>query len=612
MAQSKYGDFKNANRYQHKALVVLKFEEMKVDGRTQVYATGFDLEKPDQQISVALMQEEGYRKNIAQISFGITEKSDGNDTKYYNTASSKEITKAEYEEFIHTSSAVEQQFNTLVSQRANAEGLLAKRLRIGRLPAVLMFDNANKLDQVGGIEVYEARWVSGLSGNVNRIEDDQALEDDFAISHRKVLGNISIKYNEANQPVWGDCKAIDRITDLTAPNPANTAEENMTLAIRNRDILRYALSNVTTSEDGYKVERKPFTYFNLVDTKADVKKEGDRVVQTIPLFSEEVADSRHKTDDPIVKFNFKRPKDAADTLEAYLYHQDAQTLPLKTLLHSGEDLNAGNKYEIDKAYNADKARAVIASLTNRKFQPIVTPDLAERITDKGLQVEVAKKANELKSLHKKMVMGELEPRMINGTVFPLGPKYLNRFVQEVQLTNAGKMRPMRGLVSMQPFENAENKTGTEKIMSHEKGELIFSEMYICPKKWETTSDNPSVFTPLITTPAQSYDAVVKSRVSHKDLTEEHAPTVDSYRFIGVEYKDYINGTKEIPSIVQALTEEKERIQQLDHTKDQTKEYENFYRLMGVHKVPKDAGIEAKSPDSPKAPTKEQSVEFDMS
>lgn len=612
MAQSKYGDFKNANRYQHKALVVLKFEEMKVDGRTQVYATGFDLEKPDQQISVALMQEEGYRKNIAQISFGIAEKNDGNETKYYNTASSKEITKAEYNEFIHTSTAVEQQFNTLVSQRANAEGLLAKRLRIGRLPAVLMFDNANKLDQIGGIDVYEARWVSGLSGNVNSLEEDKELEDDFAVSHRKVLGNIRVKYNEANQPVWGDCNAIDRITDLQTPSPANTAEENQTLAIRNRDILRYALSNVTTSEDGYKVERKPFTYFNLVDTKADAKKEGDRVAQTVSLFSEEVSDSRHKTDDPVVKYHFKRPKDAAETLEAYMYQQDAQTLPLKDLLRTGEDLTLSNKHEIDKAYNADKARAVLSSLMNLKFQPVVTPELAERVTDKGLQAEVAIKANELKSLHKKLAMGELEPRMINGTTYPLGPKYLHRFVQEVQFTNAGKMRPMRGLVAMKPFENAENKTGPEKIMPHEKGELIFSEMYICPKKWETTTDTPSVFTGLITTPAQSYDAVVKSRVSHKQLTEEHAPTVDSYRFIGVEYKDYINGTKEVPSIVQALSEEKQRIQQLDSTKDQTKEYENFYRLMGVHKVPNEIGAEPKSPDSPKAPSKEQSAEFDMS
>lgn len=607
MSQRKYGDFKNANRYQHKALVVLKFEEMKVDGKTQVYATGFDLEKPDQQISVALMQEDGYRKNIAQISFGITEKTDGDVKKYYNTASSKEITKAEYDEFIHTSSAVEQQFNNLISQRANAEGLLAKRLRIGRLPAVLMFDNANKLDQIGGIDVYEARWVSGLSGNVNRLEDDQALEDDFAVSHRKVLGNIRIKYNEADQPVWGDCNAIDRITDLKAPNPANTAEENAILATRNRDILRYALSNVTTSEEGYKVERKPFTYFNLVDTKS----EENKVTQTIPLFTEEVADSRHKTDDPIVKFHFKRPKDAADTLEAYMYHQDAQTLPLTKLLQSGEDLDLGDKNDINKAYNADKTRAVISSLLNIKFQPVVTPELAERATDKGLQADIAKKANELKGLHKKLVMGELEPRMINGTTYPLGPKYLNRFTQEVQLTSAGKKRPMRGLVSMQPFENSENKS-TEKIMSHENGELIFSEMYICPKKWETTTDTPSVFTGLITTPAQSYDAVVKSRVSHKELTEEHAPTVDSYRFIGVEYKDYIDGTKQVPSIVQALAEEKERIQQLDHSKDQTKEYENFYRLMGIHKVPSDVGVEAKAPAATKEKSKDYGAEFDMS
>ena len=96
-----YGGFKNANRYEHKALVVLKFEEVEVNGLPQIYATGFDLARPDQKISIALMQEDGFRKNIAQLDYGITEKTDGAETKYFNTASGAEIPKAEYQSLLH-------------------------------------------------------------------------------------------------------------------------------------------------------------------------------------------------------------------------------------------------------------------------------------------------------------------------------------------------------------------------------------------------------------------------------------------------------------------------------------------------------------------------------
>lgn len=601
---SKYGDFRNTNRYGHKALVVLKFEEVNVDGRPQVYATGFDLERPDQKISIALMQEEGYRKNIAQVSFGLVEKNNGNETQYFNTQSGKQISKEDYEQHLHHGQNINQEFDTLIKQRAKAEGLLAKRLRIGKLPAVLMFDNANKIGEIGGIEIHEARWVSGLSGNTNRIEADQKLEDDFAVSHRKVLGNIRVKYDDHNNPVWGDCNAIDRIVDLKAPTPTNTPEENQSLSLRNRDILRYALSNTTTSDEGYKVERKPFTYVNLIDTKGEVN-------QTISIRSEEVADSRHKNDDPIVKYNFQRPEDAPVTLEAYMFHNDSQTKALSALIASGSEISSHHKYDIKEAYAADKARAVICSLMNLKFTPIITPDLAQRAVDKDVATDISIKANDLKSFHRKLVMGELSPRMINGTVYPLGPKYLQRFVDEVQITNRGGQRPMRGLVEMKPFPEVDGvRNRNEKIVSHAENKLIFSEMYICPKKWETTSENPSVFTGLITTPAQSHAAVLRGRILHTELQESHSPSADSYRFIALEYKDYINGTKEMPSIVNALKEERDRIDELSKTNDASKEYEKYYRLTGVHKVPESTAQNTRSQQyrSEAAPTDS----FDMS
>lgn len=578
--KTNYGGFKNANRYEHKALVVLKFEEVEVNGRPQIYATGFDLARPDQKISIALMQEDGFRKNIAQLDYGITEKTDGAETKYFNTASGAEIPKAEYQSLLHNNVNIGQDYNRIAKQRAKAEGLLAKRLRIASLPAVLMFDNANKLSEVGGIEVYEARWVSGLSGNTNQVDRDKEIEDDFTVSHRKVLGNIRVKYNENNKAVWADCNAIDRVIDLKAPSPTAPDQEIEQLSIRNRDILRYALSNVTTSDDGYRVERKPFTYFNLTDSKT-----GNHV-QTVSLLTEEIMDSRHKTDDPIVKFNFKRPEDAHVTLEAYLFHQDAKTKPLNDLLASGAPLTGADKKMINDAYSADKARAVISGLTNLAFTPIITPELAERANDKDLAADLSIKANDLKSIHKKLALGELVPRMINGTTYPLGPKYLNRFVDEVQVTDAGGLRPMRGLVDMQPFPEREGfKHTSEKIVPYVDNQLIFSEMYICPKKWETTTDTPSVFTGLITTPAQSYKEVVARRVMHTELQESHAPSASSYRFLALEYKDYVTGVKEVPSVANAMREERERIEELAKTKDATAEYEQYYRLMGVHKLP---------------------------
>ena len=603
-AKFDYGDFKNANRYGHKAVVVLKFEEVQIEGRTQIYATGFDLDKPGQQVSIALMQEDGYRKNIAQVNYGITEKVSGNEVKYFNTNTGKEIPKNEYNDLLKNNVNVEQDFNKLVRQRSNAEGLLAKRLRIASLPAVLMFDNANKLNEVGGIEVYEARWVSGLSGNTNSVDADKEVERDFTVSHRKVLANIRIKYDENDRPVWGDCNAVDRVIDLKAPNPTNTQELNAELKLRNRDILRYALSNVIKSGN-YEVERKPFTYFNLVDPKDKTN------VQTVSILTEEKMDSRHKTDDPIVKFHFKRPEDAAVTLNAYLHFQDAKTKPLLDLLTSGSTLTGLNKKDINDAYAADKARAVICSLLSLKFNPIITNELTERANDKDLAADLSIKANDLKSIHKKLCLGELEPRMINGTTYPLGPKYLQRFVQEVQITDAGNLRPMRGLVNMQPFEEREGvRPKGEKILPYQDNKLIFSEMYICPKKWETTSDRPSVFTGLITSPAQSLKEVMSRRVMHSDLQEFHSPSASSYRFLANEYKDYINGTLEIPSVGKAIAEERERVMELSKVQDATVEYDNFYRLMGIHKAPEQP--KQAEPQAATSVAKEHNSEMDLS
>lgn len=602
-AKADYKSFKNANRYTHKALVVLKFEEVEVEGRTQIYATGFDLEKPNQKVSVALMQEAGYRKNIAQVNYGVTEKKNGDQIAYYNTNAGTEISKEEYNDFLKNNLSLAQDFNKLARQRANAEGLLAKRLRVASLPAVLMFDNANKLSEVGGIDVYEARWVSGLSGNTNKLDQDKEIEQDFTVSHRKVLGNIQVKYDEYNRAIWADCRAVDRIIDLKTPSPANTPEENIELKTRNRDILRYALSNVTTSDDGYKVERKPFTYVNLIDKE-------NKHTQTISILTEEVMDSRHKTDDPIVKFHFKRPEDAPITLEAYMFHNDTKTKPLVDIIQSGAPLTAANKREINDAYAADKARAVLSSLTNLKFNPILTPSLAELANDKDVATDLMIKANDVKSIHKKIVMGELSPRMINGTVYPLGPKYLHRFVDEVQVTNTGGLRPMRGLVNTQPFPEIDGvRPKGEKILSHIDNQLIFSEMYICPKKWETTSDTPSVFTGLITTPAQSHREVVSRRVMHADLQESHSPPENSYRFLSLEYKDYINGTIEMPSVAKAMQEERERLAELSKTKDATVEYENYYRLMGVHTVPEAPKKEEKDVDRSIAKTHDSSMDL---
>lgn len=575
---SKSDAFKYKNRYGYKGLVVLKFENFEVDGKPQIYATGFDLDNPTQKISVALMQEEGYRKNIAQTDFGIVEKTDGDQTRYFNQRAGVEIDSKTYNDFLENNIGVDSKFNKIVSQRSKAENLLTKKNR-ATLPAVLMFDNANKLGTIGDIAVYEARWVSGISGNNPKPDFEKEVDKTFNVMHRKVLGNVSIKY-DGERAYWGDINAVDRITTLETPKPNQTPDEIQEISLRNRDLLRYALHNQVKSADGYKAERKPFTCFNILDSKGEHQ-------ETVRLYAEEFLDGRYKEGDPTQKMKFMRPKDAPETLHAYLYHQDKFSKPLKDLIESGEPIELKDKDLISKAIRSDKARAVISSLVNTPFTPLVTKDLAERSSNPDMQRFIAIEANKLNGFYKKMVLGELQPRLVSGTTYAIGPKYLERFVNEIQLTNEGRSRPLRGIVHTEPFNNPNNTPmqHRDKIYGHTPdNKLIFSEMYICPALFDAKAEFSSVYTGLVTIPHQSYKQAEKSRVLHTDLTEEHAPKLDSFRFIEHEYKDYTNGTLEAPSVVKLLNEEKDRIATIDNEKDSKVAYDTYYRLLGTHKT----------------------------
>jgi len=569
--------YRNSNRYQHKGVVVLGFHERTVNGDTQVYATGFDLDKPDEMVSVALMQPEGFRKHIAQFQFGLTEKTNGTDVTYYNNLTKKEITEEAYKDMLHNHSGIDTAFNKLMSQRRNAEGLLTKQSRLSQLPAVLMFDNANKLGEVGGMSIYEAKWVNGIAGNT---KNDKAA-DDFTLSHRKVLGNIRVKYDDFGRPVWGDCHAVDRIIDLKSPSPKNTEQEMRDLSERNRDILRYALSNVTASDEGYQAERKPFTYFNLHDKQGQFK-------ETVAIYNEEFSDSRTKQGESSIKYDFMRPKDAPETLEAYMFHQDAFSLDLKQAIVKNEPIDDPAK--IEQALKADKARAVISALTGLKFQPLITSELAERAETPELKKTISIYGNTLKSLHKDLVLGDLKPRMVNGTIYPIGPKYLERFVKDVMPTTYGRSKPIAGIV------NLEGEGNNMRIRSFNEDRTIpFSPMYISPKKWDSGNDkNPSVFTSFITTPGQSYNEVINSRINHTDLKEEHSPTVDSFRLIRKDYEDYINGAKALPNVFDLMDKEKERILEIKDEQQAIKANEVYCRLLGNHEV---KPLEVRAPEN---------------
>lgn len=588
--------YRNSNRYHHKGVVVLGFHERTVNGETQVYATGFDLDKPDEMVSVALMQPEGYRKHIAQFQFGLVEKTNGADVTYYNNITKKEISEEVYKDLIHNQSGIDTAFSKLMSQRRKAEGLLTKQSRLSELPAVLMFDNANKLGEVGGMSIYEAKWVNGIAGNT---KNDKAA-DDFTLSHRKVLGNIRVKYDDLGTPIWGDCHAVDRIMDLKTPNPKNTEQEMRDLSERNRDILRYALSNVTASDDGYQAERKPFTYFNLHDKQGQFK-------ETVAIYNEEYSDSRTKQGESSIKYEFMRPKDAPETLEAYMFHQDSFSLPLKQAIVKNEPID--NLKQIENALKADKSRAVIAALTGLKFQPLITNELAERAETPELKKTIAIYSNTLKSLHKDLVLGDVKPRMVNGTIYPIGPKYLERFVKDVMPNNYGKSKPIAGIV------NLEGEGNNMRIRSYNSDKTIpFSPMYISPKKWDSGNDkNPSLFTAFITAPGQSYKEVFNSRIDHTQLKEEHAPTVDSFRLIRKDYEDYINGSKELPNVFELMDKEKERILQIKDESQAIKANEVYCRLLGDHEVKK---LEVKAPEGNDSrytpePEKQKSSEYEI-
>lgn len=559
--------FKNSNRYHHKAVVVLAFDERTENGETQIYATGFDLDKPDELVSIALMQQEGYRKHIAQYQFGIVEKNNGTDITYLNTRTQQKMTEDEYKNVLHNQLSIETAYKKLMSQRAKAEGLSTKQARLASLPAVLMFDNANKLGSVGGVSVYEAKWINGIAGNTSNNKE----VDDFTLSHRKVLGNIRVKYDDYGAPIWGDCHAVDRIINLKTPNPKQTVEEMRELSDRNRDILRYALTNVTSTDEGYKAERKPFTYFNLQDKKGETK-------ETIAIYNEEYSDSRAKKGESAITYEFMRPKDAPETLQAYMFHQDAMSIDLKKTILAGNPID--NIGDVENAFKADKARAVISALTGLKFQPLITSALAERAEGFELKKTISIYGNTLKSLHKDLVLGELKPTMVNGTIYPIGNKYLQRFVKDVLPTNSGQFKPIAGIV------NLHGEGMNVRIRPfNEDHTLPFSPMYICPKKWDSGNNiNPSLFTSLITVAGQSYKEVLESRIDHTQLKEEHSPSLDSFRLIRKDYEDYINGTKQVPNIFELIDKEKDRILEIQNEKEFIRANEIYSRLLGKHEV----------------------------
>lgn len=591
---SKDSKFRNSNRYQHKGVVVLGFSERTENGETQVYATGFDLDNPNEMVSIALMQEEGYRKHIAQYQIGLTEKTNGTDVTYFNSRTQQEISAEQYKEALHSHSTIETSFNKLMSQRRKAEGLLTKQSRLSELPAVLMFDNANKLGEVGGVNVYEAKWVSGIAGNTKNDKD----ADDFTLSHRKVLGNIRIKYDSFNTPTWGDVHAVDRVINLKSPNPKLTVDEQLELSTRNRDILRFAMANFTENDQGYKAERKPFTYFNLTDKKGEFK-------ETVAIYNEEYSDSRKKQGEASVKFNFQRPKDGPETLEAYYYHQDTFSLPLKQAIVKNEPID--DLGMIQNAFKADKARAVVAGITGLRFQPLINNSLTERIEDKELKKTVAIYSNTLKSLHKDIVLGELKPTMVNGTIYPIGPKYLERFVKDVMPTNSGQLKPIAGIV------NLEGEGQNTRIRpTNDDHTIPFSPMYISPKKWDNGNEvNPSLFTSFITVPGQSYKEVLNSRILHTDLKEEHSPTADSFRLIRKDYEDYIVGNKKIPDIFELMDKEKQRIIEIKDEKEAIRANEIYCRLLGKHEVKPLEVAPAKVQDQTVTQTKERNHEAEM-
>lgn len=557
---------KNRNRYHHKGVVVLDIQEKNVDGKQKIYAVGYDLDKPEELVGISLMDAEAYRKHIAQFRFGLVEKQNAlGEISYYNNIKKAEISKEEYYKQLYSPN-IEADFTQLVSQKKNAEGLLTKKNRIASFPTVLMFDNANKLGSVGGMNVYEAKWINGIAGNSKANE----ANEDFVVTHRKVLGNINVKHNSDGKPYWADVKAIDRIIDLQTPNPKLSEAENSELSVKNRDILRFALSNSVETESGYKAERNPFTYMNVFSKDKQFK-------ETISLYNEEYADKRVRPDDSIVEYSFQRSKDAPETLKAYIYKQDRLSLPLQKAIIQNDEITPKM---VDDAIKGDKARAVISALMGVKFQPLITTELTNKVEDVGLKEKIAIAANVVKSLHKELATGESELRMINGTSYAVGPKYLERFVKDVMPTSNNKLKPINAVVNTEVVDN--------KVIIRSYNEdktLPFSPMYISPKKWDAANDqNPSLFTSLITVAGQSHSEVFKARINHTELNESHNPSADSLRLIRLEYADYASGKEKVPNIFELFEKEAERVKELVRLNRVLNETENLHRISGIHIV----------------------------
>lgn len=588
-----YGKFKNANAYSHLAVVVVGFEAVKVNGVNQIYATGFNLERPEEKVAVALMSEMGFRKNLAQVHCRLTEKHDNGEVAYFDTGLKKEITKEDYYNRLNNDERICSKYSSLMDQRKAADTLLTKRARINSLPVVLMFDNANKLETMGGVNVYEARWVSGISGNTPKHdmlyanEEDDKIENSFAVAHREVLGNVHIKYDQDGKPYWGDLNAVDRVCNLEAPRHTQNMDEKITTAIYNRDILCRALSNELTSDE-YSVERKPFSYFLLIDSKDQSYKE------TVRLINEEYKSSRVNDGDHTQKHVFMRPKDAPATIEAYLNHQDAQTIGFTTHLKDNQYIDADHSHLVESVFKADKCRAIISALMLQPFTPVITTELAERGQSKSIASDIAIKANTLTSIHRKLVQGELQPRLVNGTTYPIGKAYLDRFVGDLQPTQTSRIKPIKGIVDTVPFpkDMAGDLKHKHRIMGFTQVDgndgkkenlLIFSKLYICPTKYDKTSKQSSLFVGLITTKAQSFDEAYKGRLLHTQLNETHSPAPSSYRLIAVEYADYAEGKKPAPSVKLEIEERVKHIEALE-SNGKMEEALPLWRGLGVHKV----------------------------
>ena len=578
---------KRVNSYNHLAVVVLRIDEKVVDDRKQFYASGYDLKSPDKKVSVALMKEEGLKKHVAQVHLGVFESTVNGKKEYYRGFGNKAVSmeRESYEKFLESDPQLASKVKNEINSRKSAEGLEVKRTRTA-LPAVMMFDNANKLGMAGDIAIYEAKWISGISGTTSELEADK----NFSISHREVMGNVSVKYNESNKPIWADINAVDRVMKL-APLTTNLSEyEFSALRTHNGKIVAHALSNSIKSAEGYEAERKPFTYF-VVDFKDSDRK------MTVGVYNEEVEDSRLKADDQLVKHNFKRPLSNIDTLKAYTSHTDRLSQPLNEILRSKTTLSSDVPEDVSAIKNAiksDNARAVISSLMLSKFQPLVSKDLVERCEDKEMAAIIMKAANVSEHLYGTLRRGNAEITMINGTTYPVGPKYLKRFVEEA--TNS--VKPLSGAVQIVP----DQESGTLRIVPHDQNRnLVFSKMIINPQRWENESDKPSSFVSLVTVEGQSVAEVAAKNKTHMELTEKDSPKAESFRFIQHEYAEYATGEKTFPNVFDVLEQEKERVSQIQNESQLQVESDKLYRLLGDHKVPvvpvksQEPGIEKAAP-----------------